>query len=322
MSSQQSNMERIGTFVYNINDANRLSEYGENRITLRGHYENDPTNEVVIKKIPKRRPVPRNLTLDHKMNLQVLIENQHPNVVQLLHFEETNEFLYLVMEFCEGGNLEQLLQKPTEFDEIVFCDILKQISNGLNFFKANEIPSSDIKPQNVLLCHDETRSGQFQVKICDFGFAKLDKSILTKSFDGMPLIVQPKILIEVDFTHPFSMWTLALIKCKVLLPDVPDGIHTLDDLINHIQANANSNLASLNQYDKNDLVDVLLQLLQLSREDRIGNNECIHHDLLYKINSYQHLNRNRKRLNLLLLLLKRLADNETLEEYLRERLDH
>lgn len=99
---------------------------------------------------------------------------EHPNIVRITDFGHTGEGrLYLVMEHVSGESLEQLMETvrpaPLPLDRAI--PILAQVCSAVQAAHAEGIVHRDLKPDNVVL--GRTLSGDEQVKVLDFGFAKI-----------------------------------------------------------------------------------------------------------------------------------------------------
>src|SRR5712692_9194174 len=96
---------------------------------------------------------------------RALAKLNHPNIVGVYDFGQTDGQYYLIMEFVDGLNLRQVLRagelKPQEALRIV-----PQICEALQFAHDEGIVHRDIKPENILL----DKKGR--VKIADFGDRK------------------------------------------------------------------------------------------------------------------------------------------------------
>lgn len=99
---------------------------------------------------------------------------EHPNIVRITDFGRTPEGrLYLVMEHVSGESLEQLMetQRPAPLPLERAIPIMAQVCGAVQAAHAEGIVHRDLKPDNVVL--GKTRSGDEQVKILDFGLAKI-----------------------------------------------------------------------------------------------------------------------------------------------------
>lgn len=86
-----------------------------------------------------------------------------PFINKIYECLETSNSIYIVLEFCDGGTLQQYKKKqPIPEDEALF--ILYQLVNALDFLARNNVAHRDIKPDNVFI-----KNGVF--KLGDFGFA-------------------------------------------------------------------------------------------------------------------------------------------------------
>jgi serine/threonine protein kinase/tetratricopeptide (TPR) repeat protein len=104
----------------------------------------------------------------------------HPNICTIHDIEENSGHPFIVMEKLEGESLKQRIRgKPIEIDELL--DIAIQVSDALGASHAKGIVHRDIKPGNIFI----TQSGQ--VKILDFGLAKLAKAQQLGMTDDTPI---------------------------------------------------------------------------------------------------------------------------------------
>src|SRR3954454_14550247 len=97
---------------------------------------------------------------------QALAQLDHPHIVTVYDFGQTNGFFYLLMEFVDGVNLRQLLRARKLTPEEALT-IVPPLCDALQFAHERGIVHRDIKPENLLL----TKDGR--VKIADFGIAKM-----------------------------------------------------------------------------------------------------------------------------------------------------
>ena len=95
----------------------------------------------------------------------------HPNIVDTLDFGYSDDGqVFLVMEWLEGENLDQRLQRgPIEITTAL--EIAAQAAAGLAEAHDHGVIHRDLKPANLFLVHD--RRGAMVVKVLDFGIAKL-----------------------------------------------------------------------------------------------------------------------------------------------------
>jgi serine/threonine protein kinase len=99
----------------------------------------------------------------------VLSRLQHPNIVHILDYFEENGDYFLVMEYVEGENLQQLIQKTNEpFPENQVIAWGQQIAEVLHYLHSHDPPViyRDLKPSNIMI------DNMGRVKLVDFGIAR------------------------------------------------------------------------------------------------------------------------------------------------------
>jgi serine/threonine-protein kinase len=98
----------------------------------------------------------------------------HPNIVAALDAHESNGRCYLVLEFVDGPNLDQLVKQQGPLPVGLACDYIAQAANGLQAAHAAGIVHRDIKPSNLLVHRPGPRNdAPGLVKVSDFGLARL-----------------------------------------------------------------------------------------------------------------------------------------------------
>jgi serine/threonine protein kinase len=98
----------------------------------------------------------------------------HPNIVTAHDANEADGRHYLVMEYIDGPNLDQLVRENGPLPVGQACDIVRQAASGLQCAFEHGMVHRDIKPSNLLLQRiGNTLSSGYLVKILDFGLARL-----------------------------------------------------------------------------------------------------------------------------------------------------
>jgi serine/threonine protein kinase len=95
---------------------------------------------------------------------------QHANIVRVHAFEEEGGLAYLVMDYVDGGSLENWVVRNGPMPPRMACGAMLQVCSALAATHAADIVHRDIKPANVLIASDET------CRVVDFGIARLDST--------------------------------------------------------------------------------------------------------------------------------------------------
>ncbi len=113
---------------------------------------------------------------------------QHPNIVQIFHYGETDDSAYIVMEFIEGRSLKDWLDSQRRFSVEEAIEIMDQVLGALDFAHQRGVVHRDIKPANIMM------TGDGRVKVADFGIARVQTSTLTQAGTilGTPSYMSPE----------------------------------------------------------------------------------------------------------------------------------
>jgi serine/threonine protein kinase len=93
--------------------------------------------------------------------MNIIQENPHPNIVECYDVIRDDNTIYIIMEYCDSGDLRSILGKPIKEQYTKFY--FSQLANGLKYLDSIKIIHRDIKPRNILLTHKRRI-----LKICDF----------------------------------------------------------------------------------------------------------------------------------------------------------
>ena len=99
-------------------------------------------------KVIKKKDLTDLKIFNHEAKL--LLTMDHPNIVKLYDVYETEDFLYLVTEYCEGGELFYHITKTKHLTESEVSKIVRQIFSAIAHCHKNKVCHRDIKPENFL----------------------------------------------------------------------------------------------------------------------------------------------------------------------------
>mmetsp|Transcript_41381 Transcript_41381/g.74922 ORF Transcript_41381/g.74922 Transcript_41381/m.74922 type:complete len:403 (+) Transcript_41381:61-1269(+) len=200
------------------------------------------TGAVVALKIVEKQPLAiRNMLPQLQRELRTQSAMQHPNILKLMSCMEDATHVYMLLEFCHGGNLRGMAARLPlhRFPEPMAARYMTQILQGVDFMHRSFCVHRDLKPDNVLLTIND------EVRICDFGWSaevQADRMLLTtcgtpdywppEIFEGLPqgagvdLWELGCLVYEMLVGHPPFWGTMDEIKARVLSVDLryPPGV--------------------------------------------------------------------------------------------------
>ncbi|GAV69345.1 Pkinase domain-containing protein [Cephalotus follicularis] len=139
--------------------------------------------------------------------IEMLQQCSHPNVVRYLGSYQGEEYLWIVMEYCGGGSVADLMnitEEPLEEYQIAYIcgEALKGLAYLHSIFKVHR----DIKGGNILLTE------QGEVKLGDFGVAAQLTRTMSKrnTFIGTPHWMAPEVIQESRYDGKVDVWALGV----------------------------------------------------------------------------------------------------------------
>ncbi|KAL3657568.1 hypothetical protein V7S43_017535 [Phytophthora oleae] len=174
-----------------------------------------------------------------EMEIAIMQEIDHPNVVKLYDIKKTDKHMYLMLEYCAGGDLQQYMRRRQQengeksklLSEDVARHFLRELAKGMQCLWQRNLIHRDLKPQNLLLVEDSPTS---VLKIADFGFARhLATASMAETLCGSPLYMAPEILKFQKYDAKADLWSVGTILFEMLAGRPPYGG------ANHVQLLAN-----------------------------------------------------------------------------------
>jgi serine/threonine protein kinase/Tol biopolymer transport system component len=174
---------------------------------------------------------------------------KHPNVVDVIDFNDHEGVYYLVMEFVPDGSLRSLLKQQTSQGRTLplglGLDLIRQAADGLHYAHQHGMVHRDIKPDNLLLQRNPA-SGRLTLKIADFGLAHLDSSVtLTAEGQtmGTPAYMSPEQCQGIELDSRSDIYSLGVVLYEVVTGMVPFDSRSLSEAVyKHVYAEPRSPL--------------------------------------------------------------------------------
>ena len=232
--------------------------------------------------------------------ITLLKKINHPNIVRLIDLKKTKSHCYIVMEYCNGGDLSGCLKKYKEayrrpFSEEIVQYIMRQVVNGIYFLHSNKIVHRDLKLDNILVTfpseNDKKSLNMMKAiaKIIDFGFAtrlKASKSNLTYTILGTPANMAPQILENMQQRTPnhqgydekVDIWSLGTLCYEMLVGHMAFCGHSMQELSQKVKQGTYSLPTNLSK----EVISFIDSMLQTDPNKRSSAKDLLKHDFLVK----------------------------------------
>lgn len=191
-------------------------------------------------------------TQNSRKEAVLLAKMKHPNIVAFRESFEAEGHLYIVMEYCDGGDLMQKIkhQKGKLFPEDMILNWFTQMCLGVNHIHKKHVLHRDIKSKNIFL----TQNGK--VKLGDFGSARLlsNPMAFACTYVGTPYYVPPEIWENTPYNNKSDIWSLGCILYELCTLKHPFQANSWKSLILKICQGSVSPLPSHYSYELQHLI--------------------------------------------------------------------
>ncbi|XP_027890539.1 serine/threonine-protein kinase ULK1a isoform X1 [Xiphophorus couchianus] len=271
-------MESVGKFEFNRKD---LVGHGAFAVVFKGRHKEKRDWEVAVKCINKKNFSKSQALLGKE--IKILKELRHENIVRLLDYQEMGGCIYLIMEYCNGGDLAEYLQTKGTLSEDTIRVFLQQIAKAMKVLQSKGILHRDLKPQNILLCHPEGRKSSSintSIKIADFGFARhLQLNTMAATLCGSPMYMAPEVIMSQNYDAKADLWSIGTIVYQCLTGKAPFHASSPQELRLFYESNETL-LPSIPKETSAYLRHLLLGLLKRNHKERMSFEEFFHHPFL------------------------------------------
>jgi len=155
-----------------------------------------------------------------RAEIAILRLASHPFIVSMKKVYETKEYIYIVMEWHEHGDLFKTIVTAKFFTEDVSRHIIQQLCSAIRYCHLRGIVHKDIKPENILV--EKLDDPYFRIYVTDFGLSQFAKpSEELKDAAGSVAYMAPEMIDSDTFTQSVDVWGIGVITYVVLSGSLP-----------------------------------------------------------------------------------------------------
>lgn len=263
-------MKKVGNYLL-------VSKLGEGQFGTVYKASHQETNEEFAVKTVAKAKINSNPKLKTLFDTEMAVMSRikHPNVLHLHEYLETGNNYYLVLDYCNSGDLEHHVKKNTNLGEQESIYFLMQIMNGFKELHKHKIMHRDFKLANIFLNDDK-------VIIGDFGFAKSGADMAETKL-GSPITMAPELLNatgRVRYTNKADLWSVGVCFFQMIFGNPPWKAKAMKDLQREVQTMSGRNLRiPSNPPTSSECKDLLMGMLDPNPSSRIGWQQFYNHKL-------------------------------------------
>lgn len=220
-------------------------------------------------KVLKKEEIFKRNQIDHTKTERIILATlRHPFMVRLRYSFQTENKLYMVLDFVRGGELFYHLRKAGRFSEERARFYISEVILALDYLHRHDVIYRDLKPENILLSEDG------HIKLTDFGLSK--KGITSvggkgegqtaTTFCGTPEYLAPEIITGIGHGKAVDWWSVGILLYEMLTGRPPFSSKNRNQLyINTIKGNI-----KWPEGMSENAKDLLQKLLHRKPEERLG----------------------------------------------------
>ena len=188
----------------------------------------------------------------------------HPNIVSVYEYGDDGDVAFIAMEYIVGTELKERFDGTAKFELSDSTRIMAQLLDALEYSHSHGVVHRDIKPSNILI----TKDGQ--VKIADFGIAKIESSELTQvgTVMGTPSYMSPEQFMGQLVDSRSDIYSAGVILYQLLTGERPFTGSNMTVIMNKVMNQAPPSLDMFNPNLPKALHKVVKRAMEKNPEDR------------------------------------------------------
>lgn len=234
------------------------------------------TREIVAVKCIKKSSLSKTSTENLLREIEILKSLDHEHIVKLKDFQWDDDNIFLILEYCSGGDLSSYIKRYKRLPEQVARKFLRQLALALSYIREKNISHMDLKPQNLLIESKYNCS----LKVGDFGFAQY---LLGKegrdNLRGSPLYMAVEMFHSDSYDASVDLWSTGVILYETLFGYAPFASKTFEELEQKIISNEDV-VIPCHPHVSPQCKDLLTKLLQRDPKQRISFDNFFSHSFV------------------------------------------
>jgi len=182
---------------------------------------NKQTKEKVAIKIMNKSKMDSSDIELMRTEIEILKICQHPNIIRLYDIFENIDYIYIIMEYCPGGDLFSYLENRNfKVSEERAAILMKKMCDAVFYFQSFfGVIHRDLKPENVLMTSDKDDG---DIRILDFGLSKISipNEKCTEPY-GTLTYCAPEIILDEPYNKEVDMWSLGVMTYLMVSGRLP-----------------------------------------------------------------------------------------------------
>ncbi|CAH2273397.1 serine threonine- kinase ULK3 [Pelobates cultripes] len=229
-------------------------------------YRKRNAREVVAIKCVSKKSLNKASVENLLTEIEILKTVHHPHILELKDFQWDRDNIFLITEYCPGGDLSHFIRTRRILPEKTTQIFLQQLASALKCLYEKNISHLDLKPQNILL---SSLDGP-HLKLADFGFAQhMTSQDEAQALRGSPLYMAPEMVCRSHYDARVDLWSVGVILYEALFGKAPFASKSFSELEEKIRSDRTIELPPRPRVSL-ECRDLLQRLLKRDPNERIS----------------------------------------------------
>ena len=265
--------------LYNIKQKIGKGKFGLVKLGI-----NKETNDKVAVKVMNKNNMDSSDLELVRTEIEILKICQHPYIIKLYDIFENIDYIYIIMEYCPGGDLFSYLQKRNFIlKEEKVAIIMYKLCKAVFYVHSYGIAHRDIKPENVLLTSEDENA---DIRLLDFGLSKIvgPGQKCTEPY-GTLTYCAPEIILDKPYLKSVDSWSLGVMTYLMLSGGLPfTGKDEHEIARNVVYSRVNFEKKPIWKEISNEAKDFISKLLDKDLKKRMEMKAALEHPWFKKYN--------------------------------------
>ena len=258
--------------IYDVKEKLGNGKFGLVKLGINKHTK----EKVAIKIMNKKKMDSSDIEL-MRTEIEILKICQHPNIIRLYDIFENIDYIYIIMEYCPGGDLFSYLeQRKFKISEERAAIIMNKICEAVFYFQSYfGVIHRDLKPENVLLT---SSSDDSDIRILDFGLSKIStpNEKCTEPY-GTLTYCAPEIILDEPYNKEVDMWSIGVMTYLMISGRLPFNGEDENKIAREIAFNEPDFNAECWKKVSKECISFIKQLLEKNAKKRMVIGDALKH---------------------------------------------
>lgn len=238
------------------------------------------TGDIRAIKIFKKSEIPEEEIESRSVlaEVEILRTLDHPNILKVYEYFEDQDHYYIVMEYCEGGDIFDKIERNGKISERYAAKVMIYLLKGVNYLHSRHVVHRDIKPENILITN-KSKYADMNIKIIDFNVAtkKTEKNL--KGVTGTTDYMAPEVFGGV-YDEKCDLWSCGVVLYLMICGQLPFPSPNDEEAERAIRTQKLEFPGNLFDGVSRECKDLISKLMNKNPKNRLNAIKALHHPWL------------------------------------------